>query len=162
MVKGKSKNVYELEMENERIFGEQRRERIRRDNEIMKKRIEKKNALAKAEIDKEFKRRCRAVKLRERELEERGLRMTKRSPFKCDDYRVMVRKNDLRREKDKKEQYFHDISLSMQNMTGSPSFDPISKEFIEGLDPQNSNALRLRTTRQRLRVTNKVSLISPI
>jgi len=141
------------EIEEERRLGEERRKRIERQNQLMREKIARTNEAARKRIEKDFRRRCRAVEARQEELKERGIRLTKNSPFHVDIYKQIsgVAKTRIARQERRT-----DVAMkkkALEDMTGVPSNNPITKEYWKSLSdsPMDQNVLDARKHRETLR-----------
>jgi hypothetical protein len=141
----------ERTLEEEREFQEQRRLRIKRDNELISEKIRKRNDRAKELIDIEFRRQCRALQAREEELKERGMRLTKNSPFHTDINAVITSSKEKRQRKERRAAQVAHSRNPIISMIGRPDHDPVTKEVIDGTKSEEvKNALTLRQTRLRV------------
>ena len=145
-------NVHELEWEEIRKRKDLRRKRIAAENEIIRKKIEANNELTRQRIAIEFNRKCKAVAKREKELEERSLRLTKNSPFHNDDYAIQTRNANNRKFREAKAREAKLINDTVKNMTGKPEFDPVTQEMYKALNPESQLAMDLRRLQQRKRI----------
>jgi hypothetical protein len=141
------------EIKEERRQGELRRMRIVRENELMKEKIARTNKVARSRIETDFKRRCRAVEARQKELEERGLRLTEHSPFKVDMYKQIAGVSKVRKAKENRKEAIRRQKKAIESMTGKPGNNPITNDIYDKYReaPLMQNALDVRKHRESLR-----------
>ena len=151
-------NQFELEYEEEKLRAEQRRIRIEHENQLIRKKIAKNNEIARKNIERDFKRKCRAVAARERELRERGIRLSAKSPFHNDEVKLQKQATEARewKERKAKERLAHQKKLDA--MIGEPEFDPIDDKIYKSLDPETQLAIDIRRVKLKRRILTDESI----
>jgi hypothetical protein len=109
----------------------ERKQRIDRENELIRKKIEKKNLIARKNVNKQMRDYARRVKNREEQLVRQAVRLTANSPFKVDFNEQVSIKASIREEREKRNKEVKSYKQSMKGMRGTPEFDPCSAKTLK-------------------------------